>query len=174
MSDILFSSGFALLFLVLIAAVWDAYTRRIPNWLIGIGFASGFALNVFNSGMGGSEIWFLGVVAGGGVLLPNYCLGLMGAGDVKLLAAIGGLCGAWKSMEIGALAMLLGAIWAVALLSWQRRNVLVKIGVSALAMDIVSTSMTLPRVQEREGQRRGLTVPYAVAMAISTIILSYF
>jgi len=79
--------------LVVTAAVYDLRFRRIPNWLNVTGAGLGLALNLWLGGLSG-----LGWAAAGlGVALliniPCYAIHLLGAGDVKLLAAIGALAG---------------------------------------------------------------------------------
>ncbi|MGZ5043250.1 MAG: A24 family peptidase [Methylobacter sp.] len=82
-----------LIIFVLIAAIYDAATQRIPNWtslviiLLGIGWNSFFTegLGIRDSG--------LGLLAGFVLMLPSYVFGGMGAGDVKLIAAIGSVVG---------------------------------------------------------------------------------
>jgi prepilin peptidase CpaA len=78
---------------VLAATVIDLRTRRIPNGLtaamtgIGLGLAATGASGV---SVGGS---FVGFALGLGVMLPGYRLGATGAGDVKLMAAVGAIVG---------------------------------------------------------------------------------
>jgi prepilin peptidase CpaA len=71
----------------------DLRTRRIPNALtFGIA-AFGFAM----AGTGASDLSFWGAVAGCGLglalMLPGHVLGGTGAGDVKLVAALGAVLG---------------------------------------------------------------------------------
>ncbi len=78
---------------VLAATVIDLRTRRIPNELTaamtGIGIALA-ATGVSGISVGGS---FLGYALGLVLMLPGYRLGATGAGDVKLLAAVGAIVG---------------------------------------------------------------------------------
>jgi prepilin peptidase CpaA len=78
---------------VLAATVIDLRTRRIPNELTaamtGIGLALA-ATGVSGISVGGS---FLGFALGLALMLPGYRLGATGAGDVKLMAAVGAIVG---------------------------------------------------------------------------------
>ncbi len=87
-----------LLLLVIPAAVFDYRQRRIPNWLVLAGIISGLAMNVFllydnPSPMTG--LWFSLEGLGLALLVyfPLYILRGMGAGDVKLMAAVGAIVG---------------------------------------------------------------------------------
>src|SRR5690242_16485700 len=84
-----------LLILVLCAAFTDARTRRIPNWLTVSGVLAGVALNTFMYG-GLPGLWFSlkGLAVGFGVYLLLHLVRAMGAGDVKLMAAVGSIAGA--------------------------------------------------------------------------------
>jgi prepilin peptidase CpaA len=78
---------------VLVATVIDIRTRRIPNALtatmaaVGVGVAaagiSGISLGMAIGG------FLIGLV----LMLPGHALGATGAGDVKLMAAIGAIVG---------------------------------------------------------------------------------
>jgi prepilin peptidase CpaA len=78
---------------VLAATVIDLRTRRIPNGLTapmtGIGIALA-ATGVSGISVGAS---FLGFALGLVLMLPGYRLGATGAGDVKLMAAVGAIVG---------------------------------------------------------------------------------
>ena len=83
----------ALLLVGAIACVTDIRSRRIPNVLT---FGSSAAAVVFwgvSSGWAGLAWSACGWVVGCVLFLPWFLLGGMGAGDVKLLAALG----AWRS-----------------------------------------------------------------------------
>jgi len=78
-----------------IACGYDLRTRRIPNPLTFGAALSAVAFNVVATGSSGFMTagggWLLGVV----LFIPFFALGGMGAGDVKLLGAIG----AWLGPE---------------------------------------------------------------------------
>ena len=78
---------------VLIATIVDIRTRRIPNALtatmagLGVGFA---AAGISGISLGAAA---LGLVLGFVLMIPGHVLGATGAGDVKLMAAIGAIVG---------------------------------------------------------------------------------
>lgn len=75
------------------ATVIDIRTRRIPNALTAT--MSGVGLAMAATGLSGISAWaaLAGCVIGFLVMLPGYMLGATGAGDVKLMAAIGAILG---------------------------------------------------------------------------------
>jgi prepilin peptidase CpaA len=76
--------------------VYDVRYRRIPNWLSVSGVLLGIALNTFlYQGWPGARLSLVGMAAGFGVYFLLYALRAMGAGDVKLMAAIGSIIG-WQ------------------------------------------------------------------------------
>ncbi|PWU08626.1 MAG: prepilin peptidase [Terriglobia bacterium] len=85
-----------LLILVLAAAVYDVRYRRIPNWISVGGALLGIAMNAFlYRGVPGLALSFKGLALGFGVYFLLYAVHAMGAGDVKLMGAVGALVG-WQ------------------------------------------------------------------------------
>lgn len=82
-----------LIALVLVAAAYDLRFRRIPNWLNLSGVIAGFGVNTFLSGGHGLRNASLGLLCALLVYVPLYLIRGMGAGDVKLMAAVGAIAG---------------------------------------------------------------------------------
>jgi prepilin peptidase CpaA len=78
---------------VLSAAAYDLSYRRIPNWLNLSGIIAGFMLNVFFLHLHGLVLTVEGLFLAVAIYLPLYLLRGMGAGDVKLMAAVGAIVG---------------------------------------------------------------------------------
>ena len=76
-----------------VATVVDLRTRRIPNVLTGAMASVGLGLAA--AGFSGMSVGaaLLGSCVGLVLMLPGHALGATGAGDVKLMAAVGSLLG---------------------------------------------------------------------------------
>jgi prepilin peptidase CpaA len=88
------SAAISLLAAGLIAAtVIDLRSRRIPNMLTAAMAATGLALAA--AGLSGNTFAgsLAGLVLGLVLMLPGHVLGATGAGDVKLMAAVGAIVG---------------------------------------------------------------------------------
>jgi prepilin peptidase CpaA len=83
----------AALLVACIACVWDLRTRRIPNVLTLGAAALAIAVHVADAGVSGVMTSVGGWLVGMAVLFTMYALGGMGAGDVKLLGALGAWLG---------------------------------------------------------------------------------
>src|SRR5437763_15114898 len=100
-----------LLVLVLIAAVYDVRYRRIPNWLTLLGVVLGVAMNTFlYRGWPGLRFSLAGLALAFGVYVLLYALRAMGAGDVKLMAAVGAIAGWQDWFGIFVITALVGGI----------------------------------------------------------------
>lgn len=104
-------------------ASWIDYAqRRVPNWLNLAILASGLLFQGLfygwrdaSSGMGvGAGL--LGILVGFGVLIVPWAMHGMGAGDVKLMAAIGAWLGPWLTLLGFAVGALLGGVAAVVMI----------------------------------------------------------
>jgi prepilin peptidase CpaA len=79
--------------LALVAAFWDLRTRRIPNLLTFGAALMAIAAHGYASGLSGAGWSLVGWCVGVLFFFPIFALGGMGAGDVKLLAALGAWLG---------------------------------------------------------------------------------
>jgi prepilin peptidase CpaA len=97
-----------------IAVVFDVRSGRIPNALTFGGalaalvyaFAAGGATGVFQASAG----WVIGAA----LFFPFFALGGMGAGDVKLLAALGAWLGPAEAVWLAMFASIAGGVLGVA------------------------------------------------------------
>jgi prepilin peptidase CpaA len=88
---------FVTLVLTLAAGWIDWRTRRIPNWLTVSGFLLGVVLNSILGGWPATKLSLEGAALGLVLLLPLVLMRGFGAGDWKLVGAVGALMG-WKPM----------------------------------------------------------------------------
>jgi prepilin peptidase CpaA len=111
-----------LVLLVLVAAAYDIRYRRIPNWLTLSGVITGLVLNAFLLtpapaivSFGGFLFALKGLGLGFGLYFFLYAMHAMGAGDVKLMAAVGSLVGWQDWFGIFVVTAIFGGIAALAL-----------------------------------------------------------
>lgn len=115
------SQGFAVA-VSLVAAITDARTGRIPNWLTGAAAVLGIALCATLGGIRSAGVSLLGVLLG--VAVPTILYRgshgrAIGGGDVKLFAALGALLGPIPGLETQFGAFLLLALFALIQLSYR-------------------------------------------------------
>ena len=112
------------------ATVIDLRTRRIPNVLtatmaaVGIGIAAA-GLNVVSVGAAA-----LGLLVGLALMLPGHVLGATGAGDVKLMAAIGSLLGPLLVFKAVLFTLVAGGVLAV-VVAFKRKRLATTIATTA-------------------------------------------
>lgn len=104
-------SDLLLLLLLTLATASDLLQRKIPNCLVLAGLLLALGLH-------GWPAW-AGLATGFLLFLPLYLLRGMAAGDVKLLAMVGAFAGPWATLQISLATVLLGALMAVLMVSWQ-------------------------------------------------------
>jgi prepilin peptidase CpaA len=152
---------------VLIALAIDMRIYKIPNLLTYPAMSAALLLHTALNGTSGLLFSLLGLLAGLGLFFLPFSLGFMGAGDVKLMGAVGAALGARGVLNACIFTSLAGGLLAVALLVFHNRNITCLSGyVEALKASI--------------GERRVICVPssaaekkpkvyYALAIAAGTI-----
>ncbi len=95
------------------AFVYDLYFRKIPNYLLIAGYAGLVPLMYMRHGWRGAGAAVAGVIAVGVPLFAIYPAGGMGAGDVKLMALMGGFLGVRAGIKYTVLVFFIGAFAGV-------------------------------------------------------------
>jgi prepilin peptidase CpaA len=160
-----------------VAAYIDGKELRVPNWLTFPMIIAGWIWSSVQYGIDG-EGWYMGLawsLAGTAVgiatLLPAYSIGGMGAGDVKMMAAIG----AWVHCSITfysfCVGAIVGAILAVAmiLMSGEGRKHFNQFFFILNEIQTVRNPETLAEIAaERKSSMKLL--PYGIPLAIGTVL----
>jgi len=103
-------------------ASFDLATRRIPNLLCLVTALAGVGLSAGLAGWQGLGTALLGGLVAFGLMLPFHLLGVVGAGDVKGLGALGCFLGAWGAVQLFLYTVLAGGLLAVAWLLARRQR----------------------------------------------------
>jgi prepilin peptidase CpaA len=97
-----------------IGSVHDVRERRIPNRVTGPAILAGLTLHAISGGWGGLEDSALAGLIAGGIFLIFFLAGGMGAGDVKLMTAVGCLAGLSSLHMVVIATVIAGAVFALA------------------------------------------------------------
>lgn len=84
----------------LIAVYTDCRWRTIKNIVTFPGIALGLLLHTLGNGWAGLVFSGAGLLVGVGVMLIPFLYGQMGAGDVKLMGALGSLLGGYEILNV--------------------------------------------------------------------------
>jgi prepilin peptidase CpaA len=161
----------ALVITVLVAAVYDARFRRIPNWVVLLGLILGFSLNTFLFEWKGLAFAAKGMGIGLLVYFPLYMLRAMGAGDAKLMAAVGSMVGVANWFGIFILTAILGGIAGIALLLVRRQLARGVSNVGFLVSRLLAFQapyMTNEQLDVRSS--KALRMPHGVIIAAGSIL----
>jgi prepilin peptidase CpaA len=152
---------------VAVATFTDLRSRRIPNWLVFPFLLAGIMASGWLHGWQGVAQSVEGLLLGGGLFGIMFLLGGMGAGDVKLCAAIG----AWIGPAQLLIALVLtGLAGGVMVIGWAIYAGFLK-DLFRGTGDLVFGWNSGSRPTLRDSMRRKM--PYAPAIAIGTL-MSFF
>lgn len=105
---------------LLITAIYtDLQWSRIPNWLTFPAIAIGIVVQAWMGGLHGALYSVAGLGVGMGLFVLLYACRAIGAGDVKLMAAIGSMLGPSGALSVAALSVLAGGIYALGAMGYQ-------------------------------------------------------
>jgi prepilin peptidase CpaA len=104
-----------------VATIVDVRTRRIPNALTASMAAAGLGLAVTGSSQVTLPGAVIGLFIGGALMLPGHLFGATGAGDVKLMAAVGAIVGPSTVVTAFLFTAIAGGVLAVGVAARRQR-----------------------------------------------------
>ena len=104
---------------LLMAMYTDLQSSRIPNWLTFSAMGFALVVHAWLNGLQGAFFSLAGLGVGLGLFLLLHLSGSIGAGDVKLMAAVGAIVGAHGALESGLLAIMVGGVYALGAMCYQ-------------------------------------------------------
>jgi prepilin peptidase CpaA len=152
------------------AAVIDGRSFRVPNWLTGHFLLAALAYALLS---GGSEklMWSTaGAIVGLAALVPLYAIGGMGAGDVKLLAALGAWIGPWMVLWAFVWSALAGAAMALAMMALSGeldKHLIMTHLIGREILMVRSPAVLAQKAAERKPTT--MLLPYGIPIAVGSI-----
>lgn len=146
----------------------DVASRRIPNRLTYPAMLLAIAGHSVFEGWHGLRSSLAGGLIGGGVFLVFFLLHAMGAGDVKLITAVGCFAGSGHALQIVLFSAMAGGVLALVIALWKRRlravlkNMLELIRFHAVERGGVHPELNLSNPQ-------AIRLPYGVAIAMGVL-----
>jgi prepilin peptidase CpaA len=160
-----------LIALVLIAAIYDAATQRIPNWTSLFIVLLGLGWNIFSAEGLGIRSSGLGLLAGLLMMLPSYVFGGMGAGDVKLMSAIGAVVGINRVLDVALCSYL--AMFVMAMFYIAVKGDLIKLLCRLRTLIYGAFSGVLAYQKPDPSDAASSRMPLAPAIALATCYVLY-
>ena len=158
----------------ILAGAFDARTFRIPNLLTVPLLLSGFIYHSITGGIADLQASIFGAVFGFGIIFVFYLVGGMGAGDIKLMAAIGAWLQLPTTLHVFVIAAILMGLYSVAMLVWQKRLgdgfrtvQIVLLRFSTIGKHIGGEDRVEVHVQRGEGYKR--LIPFATLLMLAVI-----
>jgi prepilin peptidase CpaA len=157
---------------ILLASWIDYAQRKVPNWLNASLIAVGFAAQGYFRGWDGLTDGFYGMWVGFGLLIVPWLMHGMGAGDVKLMAAIGVWFGPWMTVVSFAVGCLIGGVAAIVMIlsTGRLQNALANMNVIWTKMQSLNTMFGEFGSAKSFGNTSQL-LPYGVPLTAGSLIV---
>jgi prepilin peptidase CpaA len=152
------------------AGVVDWRSRRIPNWLTVTGLLVGLVANAAVGGWGGAKTSLLGAALGLALLFPFVLVRSLGAGDWKLVGALGAFFGPSQLLTVLLIAVLVAGLMAFGLIVLKGR--LRQTATNILHILGSFLSLHLPGPEVSLDSKESLKIPFAVAVAVAVILFA--
>jgi prepilin peptidase CpaA len=150
------------------AAAIDIRTRRVPNALTMSLAGAGMLLAATGLGRVGVTAALAGGLVGLALMLPGHFLGATGAGDVKLLSALGTVLGPASTLRAFLVAMIVGGILAAIVAAHRGR---LRLAVSRSAQLVITAGGNAADIEDAQANNG---FAYAPAIAIGAIVAGTF
>jgi prepilin peptidase CpaA len=153
----------------LVAGFIDLRTRRIPNWLTVGGAAMGIVFQWMATGPHGFRLAIEGMFLALTCLLPLVLLRAMGAGDWKLMGAIGAILGPGLMLFVLAGAIFLSGIMAIVMVVRAGKVKETAMNVFVLVQGFLSFGLReLPNITLDNPDL--MKLPFGVAAGLATVL----
>lgn len=146
---------------------YDVRFRRIPNVLVLAALVAGLAINISFRGAPGALSSLAGLALAFVPMFLMHVFGAMGAGDVKLFAAVGAVVGIALVPMTFVVVVMLGALLAIYSMVRSGTVLSTMHGVLRIFVGILP-GWEMPRFSVPPDRRH--TIPYGVAIMLGSVI----
>ncbi len=150
------------------AAVMDVKKRRIPNRLTYSAVIAGLALQTALHGMQGLLVSAGGALLFGGMFMLFYLVRAMGAGDVKLAAALGSIVGSSATLPVMFATAVAGAALALCFMVTSGRFLETSRNTLAVIGFHIQHGLRVHPIVNLDNAARA-RMPYGLAFALGTL-----
>ncbi len=156
-------------------ASWIDYSqRRVPNWLNALIAAAGLAAQAYFFGAQGVWAGLGGLAVGFGVLIVPWLMHGMGAGDVKLMMAIGVWLGPWMTFVAFCAGAVIGGVIAVIMILASGRLWSAYANMMTIAQKVADRSTVFSEYGSAKSfGNSSQLLPYGVPLTIGTLIVFF-
>lgn len=167
------TSGQSIWFLAIgltLAAAWtDWRARKIPNWLTVAGFLTGIGVNSYFRGWAGAKASLEGAGLALVLLLPLVVLRGLGAGDWKLMGAVGAFLGPALFVFVLVGSILISGVMAMILMARAGRVTATFRNLVVLVQGFFSFGLR-PNPKVSLDNPGLMKLPFGVAVAAATLV----
>ncbi len=165
---------------LLLCSYEDARNKKIPNKYTIPALFAGFLLMTLDNGLEGFRDSFTGLLLGFLIFFLPFIFGVMGAGDVKLMAAIGALKGFTFTAYSLLAASIAGGIMVIIYATYKRQMLKTILNMFGLIIKPLARIIYLNTGNKRaekifnyfekaKSEHTELYIPYAIPIAVGTI-----
>jgi len=160
--------AFALAF-TLYAGWLDSWTRRIPNWLTVSGLFIGIVVHFILAGLHGAMMALEGAGLGLLILLPLVLLRALGAGDWKLMGAVGAFVGPVMLWFVLLASVLVAGLMAIVIMIRAKRVRQTFRNIGMLILSFLTFGFRAHPAISLDNPE-ALKLPFGVAAAVGTLV----
>ncbi len=159
---------------ILLASWYDFAQRRVPNWLNLALILIGFAVQACFFGWSGLSFGLMGMLTGFGLLIVPWLMHGMGAGDVKLMAAIGVWLGAGLTFYSFCYGVVIGGVVATVMILSTGRLQMACANMGVIMHKFSSTKKMFSEYGSAKSfGNSSQLLPYGVPLTFGTLIVLF-
>lgn len=170
--------------MLLCASYYDIREKRIPNFLTFSGMGAGIIINIVSSGLKGLQFSIIGFLFGIAVFFIPFAFNFMGAGDVKLMGAVGALMGWEFTLSALLYAAIAGGIIVIILSIFNKRIIKIFFAFLGFIFNPLLNFMYKKTLNQKilklktylsnyRFDKNKEYIPYGVAITIGTVLVLF-